>query len=103
MDNAAREHLVNTPLGVEPVVMVGIVVADDAIVAGTVGGRVPGPCSAVEMTASRATDSSCLPSTEWLSGWGTSGMSSLPDSMSLESFVLYSIGASMQFTPYGRT
>ena len=82
--------------------MVVVVVAGDAIVAGAVGGRVTGPCLTVSRAAGSATRSSGLPSTEWLHRWGTSGMSSLLDSMSLESFILSLIGGSMQLALYGR-
>ena len=106
MDNAARAHSVNTPLGIEAVVMVGVVAACDTIVVGIVGGRALGPCSAVSMTIPRAADSvmgsSGFASMEWLHRQGISGMSSLLDRMSLESFMLSSIGASVQFVPHGR-
>ena len=46
MVNAARVHSVDAMHGIESVVMVAVVAAGKVIVAGAVGGRALGPCSA---------------------------------------------------------
>ena len=106
MDNTARAHSVNTPLGIEAVLMVDVVVAGNAIVDCAVGGRAPGPYSAVLMTisgeAGSTIGSSGFPGTDWLHSWGAPGMSSLPDSMYLELFMISLMAASVEFVLYWR-
>ena len=97
VDKTARAHSVNTP-----VVMVVVVMTGDAIVAGTVRARVPGPCPTSSGAIGSAARSSGLPSMDWLCGWGTSGASLLQDSWSLGTFVLSSVRSSVQLAPEGR-
>ena len=83
VDNTARAHAINNP-----VVMVVLVAAVDAVVTGAVGARVPRPCLTSSGAAGSAAESSGLAGTDWLCRWGTSSALSLQDSACLESFVL---------------
>ena len=86
----------------EPVVMVVVVAAGDAIVVVAVRAHVPGPCLTISGATGSATRSSGLLSTDWLCTWGHLQHLLTAEHCVLESVVLSPIRASVQLAPYGR-